>query len=1115
MKTVDVEIQRGNSFRGMIGSFIRSKRRRELGVGKMIGDGAAIEIEFFDSPVESERYSIIERSSAVERVTLPPQTRVYYFDQKTGNWRMGRIESHADDHCQIALPNRISVSIPEREAYIRWNKPIKDPSEHLAARVCETPFFHSGRADLLRSFVRQRAASCGMTAILSAPIVLERHQVEVVRRVLQDPVQRYLLADEVGLGKTIEAGVIIRQYVLDHLNDHQVLVIVPRTLVDQWKSELSIRCQLDERFGHNLTIVALEDISEMSLEELAAGMVVVDEAHQAVKGWEQPEGSPLRKRFETLRAITEPQVAPRLLLLSATPVRRNEDGFLALLHLLDPAVYSLNDRDSFREKVAKRQDLADLFYAFTEEQQSYFLEGMLDQLAEMFPRDKRLLSLLDHLRPWLDLSVPEDAGERRAAIRDVRSHLSETYRLHRRLLRNRRSADVEGLLPGRSGVTQSYYTDPAARLVEQGLEKWRAAAASEIWNREDSEEARALKRIFLILLQAAGSDLRAFAWLVAERMCPGQPQTERFGRLIEDEGVQVLQVHPHFQEEYTILSEMYKAAKGRNSNQCRIEHIGSIAKERVTLGFRVVVFASSPELADQLFEFLSRSNSVLVFRHQLEDTDWRSFCDVTTEGVLICDSAAEEGLNLQGGKTCMIHADIPLSPNSLEQRMGRLDRFGVGHPVISLAPVPEECPYQEAWLVCLTDAYSVFSRSIAALQYVVEDEMRELSDSLLFDGETALRESNRRLRGDEGKLQKELDAIRAQDELDSIDVVIDDNAIDLTSRIETFEEDAGIFQKSVRAWLGGRLHFICVGEREPTDNVVRYHYSQSGRGRPTLMSALDFHFWFARSVERGAKHPYFPPPLTWALSFSRETARSRKVGLGRIGNPVVDCLHEHLKWDDRGTCFAFWRVSDRLETSEVQLFLRFDFVIEAGLETVSRLAEERPELSEAALRRRADAAFPPIARTLWLSEDLEEPDEVTLADLELPYERHDKSVNINQDRWPLVEAKFDLANWPYHCRAARETAEEAVVRLADLTQLTGELSTRLELETAVVKEQCQSRIEALSAFPRESELAREELALEMSVRDALMSAIQRPGVRLDATGAIFLAGVALEEMTSG
>ena len=93
----------------------------------------------------------------------------------------------------------------------------------------------------MRSLLSQRAASMGMSAMPSSAVELEAHQIEVVRRILQDPVQRYLLADEVGLGKTIEAGVLIRQVILDAAEDALVLVIVPGPLVPQWRSELETK----------------------------------------------------------------------------------------------------------------------------------------------------------------------------------------------------------------------------------------------------------------------------------------------------------------------------------------------------------------------------------------------------------------------------------------------------------------------------------------------------------------------------------------------------------------------------------------------------------------------------------------------------------------------------------------------------------------------------------------------------------------------------------------------------------------------------------------------------------------------------------------------------------
>jgi ATP-dependent helicase HepA len=85
----------------------------------------------------------------------------------------------------------------------------------LARQINETPMFAEARSGFVRAIIGQRAACQGMSALYSSVIELDSHQVEVVRRVLQDPAQRYLLADEVGLGKTIEAGILIRQYVHD------------------------------------------------------------------------------------------------------------------------------------------------------------------------------------------------------------------------------------------------------------------------------------------------------------------------------------------------------------------------------------------------------------------------------------------------------------------------------------------------------------------------------------------------------------------------------------------------------------------------------------------------------------------------------------------------------------------------------------------------------------------------------------------------------------------------------------------------------------------------------------------------------------------------------------
>ena len=78
----------------------------------------------------------------------------------------------------------------------------------------ESQYLHDRRRAALECLASARASTYGLTGLLSASVSLMPHQVQVVGRVLNDSVQRYLLVDEVGLGKTIEACAVIKQAVL-------------------------------------------------------------------------------------------------------------------------------------------------------------------------------------------------------------------------------------------------------------------------------------------------------------------------------------------------------------------------------------------------------------------------------------------------------------------------------------------------------------------------------------------------------------------------------------------------------------------------------------------------------------------------------------------------------------------------------------------------------------------------------------------------------------------------------------------------------------------------------------------------------------------------------------
>ncbi len=287
----------------------------------------------------------------------------------------------------------------------------------------------------------------------------------MVRRVLQDPIQRYLLADEVGLGKTVEAGVLIRQCFLDGGTDTRVVVLAPASLVPQWRVELKTKFFLGDRLDSALYVVSLSEERQVLRHLPTATMLVVDEAHHLRRNTNASQVA-LYDRIAAVAATVD-----RVLLISATPALHNTRGFLEMLHLLDPKTYGLEDEAALRERIEKRQPLAEIVASLTPDN-ALHLDFALDQLATLFPHDALLQDGVEKLRNLSDGMPGEDDPEFVEVLGKVRAHLSEVYRLHRRILRHRRRS-VGGLTPKRAGAQIiAYGSAETADLVGE-FEAWR------------------------------------------------------------------------------------------------------------------------------------------------------------------------------------------------------------------------------------------------------------------------------------------------------------------------------------------------------------------------------------------------------------------------------------------------------------------------------------------------------------------------------------------------------------------------------------------------------------------------------------------------------------------
>jgi len=168
--------------------------------------GDQVRMDLFESAAQPVAESRWVPLSEVRRVRLSPQTRVFFEDGRQ-RWRAGRVIGGGPDVYYVRLPNSdFDLQVSEDRLRVRWERPPCDPLQVLLTGANETPRYRDAREPVRRLLLAERSATASATGIMSAGVRLHAHQISAALRIIRDPVQRYLLADEVGMGKTILWG---------------------------------------------------------------------------------------------------------------------------------------------------------------------------------------------------------------------------------------------------------------------------------------------------------------------------------------------------------------------------------------------------------------------------------------------------------------------------------------------------------------------------------------------------------------------------------------------------------------------------------------------------------------------------------------------------------------------------------------------------------------------------------------------------------------------------------------------------------------------------------------------------------------------------------------------
>ncbi len=586
---------------------------------------------------------------------------------------------------------RAFFAIGERRVPLANVQPEMSRTERILRSVEGTP--ERARAVWLSYEAHMLPLMESASALTSARIDLLPHQVVLTHRIATASPRRFLIADEVGLGKTIETALILRELASRGELD-RALMVVPAGLVNNWHRELNEVFNLDfEVFGsegditdrktnafakHDRLIASIDTLKRPArikrlLDAPRWDLVVFDEAHHLTA---YKTGGKVRKTENYKLAEALNGHARDLILLSATPHQGNHFQFWMLVQLLNPTLFGspeemLENRHRlntvmFRRTKADacRPDGDPLFarrWVHTEsfimgEEERRFYEKLREYLEEGFDLAKRKGSQGRALG-FLMAIFQKIAASSFAAVRRTLKRRMLMLTLHEALLRDR-DLDIEG---------RERLYDEARNLIHAE------------WNLERDAIGRSeVDRVMADLKYRLAKKLDEEALEMAS-----DPYGSEFASSHLEDAVSAA-VDIHLPEERLRIGDLLSVFPELRETKVQklLDGLGTLWRQNPNE--KIVIFATylgTVELIAREIEQVYPGQGVVVLKggdHGAKVAAERRFKLKNGPRVLVCTAAGREGINLQFARI-LFNFDLPWNPMDMEQRIGRIHRYGQAH----------------------------------------------------------------------------------------------------------------------------------------------------------------------------------------------------------------------------------------------------------------------------------------------------------------------------------------------------------------------------------------------------------------------------------------------------
>jgi len=470
---------------------------------------------------------------------------------------------------------------------------------------------------------------------------------------LKQSVTRLLIADDVGVGKTIEALLILRE-LIERGTVKSFAVLCPPHLCEQWQRELADKLDIDAVIIRSSTAAGLErkivgddtlnvfnyyPYQVVSIDYVKNGsqkmpaflkdipdLVIVDEAHTCTKNLDFKKVSQSQQRYELLEKITKND-QQHLILLTATPHSGKDGEFKSLLGLVNTEF--------------ETYDFSDLLTSEKRKVAAHFIQR----------KRKSILKWLDEENPFPTRTTEE--------LPYTLSASSDYYKLYQDVLKFARGITTEGISDNKARI--KYF---AALSLLRGVMSSPAAGFE--------------------MLQKRKVKILDNGEITAEEV-KDNPIVERWDEQTDSEQIEIIERADLSESEWNTLSRLaQKAGELINIDKdFKIKRALDQVKVWINKGQSPIVFcrfiATAQYVAKILKDNLPKDVDVRSVTSELSDEERREKIDEMAKSprrILVATDCLSEGINLQDKFNAILHYDLPWNPNRLEQREGRVDRFG-------------------------------------------------------------------------------------------------------------------------------------------------------------------------------------------------------------------------------------------------------------------------------------------------------------------------------------------------------------------------------------------------------------------------------------------------------